>query len=155
MTKKQRQTMKSQLGSVCEFGEGWVSANEIDSQGLAAALRTGIARALAALKADYSEEIMLDGKVNYVDPKFINAECLIDADALIPIVSAAGIYAKVRRDEYMVKLRDLHPAYGFEHHVGYGTASHRLAIVQNGILEGVNRLSFKPVKLLAGLGPGA
>jgi ribonuclease HII len=64
-------------------------------------------------------------------------------------VSAAGIFAKVRRDSYMGKLKKRYPAYGFENHVGYGTAAHKLAIEQHGILEGVHRMSFKPLQILA------
>ena len=149
MTKLQREKILNRLSISCEFGEGWVSAVEIDKDGLANALRLGVSRALSALKVAKSEEIILDGKVNYIDASFINAKAIIDADALIPLVSAAGIYAKVRRDAYMSKLKDTHPLYGFEKHVGYGTAAHRLAIETNGVLEGIHRMSFKPIQLLS------
>jgi ribonuclease HII len=152
MSRKQREEMVGLLNRTCEFGEGWVTANEIDELGLANALKTGIARASSVLRVKPHEEIILDGKVNYIDPKFTNARCVIDGDALVPLVSAASIYAKVRRDEYMSKLKEIHPAYGFEKHVGYGTLAHRLAIVENGVLDGIHRLSFKPVKLLAEAG---
>jgi len=149
MTKKQRETIYQLLSTNCQFGEGWVSAAEIDSRGLADALRLGISRALKALKVSADEEIIMDGKVNYVPTKFTNVKCLVDADVLIPLVSAAGIYAKVRRDAYMSKLKTIHPLYGFERHVGYGTAAHRLAIEQNGVIKGLHRLSFKPVQILS------
>ena len=149
MTKLQREKILNKLSIACEFGEGWVSATEIDAGGLADALRLGVARALTALKPEADEEIIMDGKVNYVPAHFSNVKCLVDADALIPLVSAAGIYAKVRRDEYMSKLKDLHPAYGFEKHVGYGTTAHRLAIIENGIIKDLHRMSFKPIQLLS------
>ncbi|MGA3150249.1 MAG: ribonuclease HII [Candidatus Saccharimonadales bacterium] len=149
MTKLQRQQILNTLSSCCEFGEGWVNVAEIDSRGLAIALRLGIARALRMLKAQIDEEIIMDGKVNYVPAHFSNVKCLVDADVLIPLVSAAGIFAKVRRDSYMGKLKKRYPAYGFENHVGYGTAAHKLAIEQHGILEGVHRMSFKPLQILA------
>lgn len=149
MTKKQRAAVYGLLATVCSFGEGWVSASEIDKLGLADALWLGVAKALSNLNATKDEEIIMDGKVNYVPAHFNNVKCIIDADALIPLVSAAGIYAKVRRDEYMSKLKELHPAYGFEKHVGYGTAAHRLAIIEHGIIKDLHRLSFKPIQQLS------
>jgi ribonuclease HII len=149
MTKKQRVTIYHLLTTSCQFGEGWVSATEIDEHGLADALRLGVTKALLALSAKANEEIIMDGRVNYVPAHFSNVKCIIDADALIPLVSAAGIYAKVRRDEYMAKLKQLHPAYGFEKHVGYGTAAHRLAIIEHGIIKDIHRMSFKPLRLIA------
>jgi len=149
MTKLQREKILNKLSICCDFGEGWVSATEIDEHGLADALRLGVAKALLALGAEADEQIIMDGKVNYVPAHFSNVKCIIDADALIPLVSAAGIYAKVRRDEYMAKLKQLHPAYGFEKHVGYGTAAHRLAIIEHGIIKDIHRMSFKPVRLIA------
>ena len=149
MTKLQRQKILNKLSNCCQFGQGWVSASEIDESGLAEALRLGVSRALSDLGVKADEEIIMDGKVNYVPANFSNVKCVIDADALIPLVSAAGIYAKVRRDEYMSKLQEQHPAYGFEKHVGYGTAAHRLAIIEHGIIKDLHRLSFKPIRLLS------
>ena len=138
--------MLDKLSISCEFGEGWVTAEEIDKLGLAGALRTGITRALAALDVQIKEEIIMDGKVNYVPTKFVNVKCLVDADNLVPIVSAASIYAKVKRDKYMTKLKKQYPGYGFENHVGYGTAVHKQAITRFGVLSGVHRMSFKPLQ---------
>jgi len=151
MTKLQREAIYKLLTTnyKLEFGEGWVSAAEIDELGLADAMRLGVKKALTELEARDDEEIVLDGNANYLPERFTNAKCLIDADATIPLVSAASIYAKVRRDAYMSKLKNSYPLYGFEKHVGYGTKVHREAIQQNGIIEGLHRLSFKPIQLLS------
>lgn len=149
MTKLQREKILNKLSISCEFGEGWVTATEIDEHGLADAMRLGVAKALKVLNAKVDEEIILDGKANYIPSEFTNTKCIIDADAIIPLVSAAGIYAKVRRDEYMSKLKESHPAYGFEKHVGYGTAAHKAAIQAHGIIKEIHRLSFKPIQALA------
>jgi ribonuclease HII len=145
LTKIQREQLFNLISISCKLGEGWVSSSEIDKSGLANALRLGIARALQNLGAEYEDEIIFDGKVNYVDPKFINAECVVDADLNIPIVSAASIYAKVVRDKFMEELGLKHPAYGFEKHVGYGTKAHLKAMSEQGILNGIHRTSFRPV----------
>jgi ribonuclease HII len=145
LTKKQRQTIYNQIITNVQFGEGWVSCGEIDKNGLASALRLGVARALKKLKALHSEEIILDGSVNYVKETFINSRCEVNADLNIPIVSAASIYAKVTRDNFMTELAKKHPEYGFDKHVGYGTKNHHSAIEKLGIISGVHRVSFKPV----------
>ena len=127
-SRRQRQEILKLLSICCDFGEGWVGAVEIDNRGLANALRLGVSRALKNLGVQTSEEIIMDGKINYLPKKYKNGKTLIDADNLIPIVSAASIYAKVARDRLMIGLASKHPAYGFEKHVGYGTKTHILAL---------------------------
>lgn len=148
LSRKQREEMLDLLSTCCKFGEGWVSAAEIDQKGLANGLRIGVKRALNAIKALENEEIVLDGAVNYCQGKFINTKCVVDADLNVPIVSAASIYAKVTRDKFMHELGLKHPEYGFESHVGYGTKAHSLALKESGVLAGIHRASFKPIKAL-------
>ncbi len=148
MTRQQRESIFERLTSNVEFGEGWVSAIEIDAEGLAQALRLGVSRALNALKTEFHEDILLDGKVNYAPAEFAKTICKANADLDYPIVSAASIYAKVVRDAFMRELAKLHPNYGFEHHVGYGTQLHKNALNSFGALPGVHRLSFEPIKTL-------
>jgi ribonuclease HII len=145
LTRNQREEYYKKLNGVCRFGEGWVTAREIDRRGLAGAMRLGVARALKALSADRNEAIIIDGKVNYCPKPFKNTRCIVKADSLVPLVSAASIYAKVRRDNFMRQLKARHPGYGFEAHVGYGTAQHRLAISTLGPIKAVHRMSFKPL----------
>ena len=70
---------------------------------------------------------------------------------LVPIVSAASIYAKVTRDKYMQGIGLKHVGYGFEKHVGYGTKAHRQALKNFGIIDGIHRRSFKPIAGLIGV----
>jgi ribonuclease HII len=133
------------LRNCCQFGEGWVMPNEIDEHGLAQALRIGFERALTGIKANPNEKIIIDGKVNYAPSAFKRVKTIIDGDAKVPIISSAGIYAKVRRDDFMSKLARQYPGYGFEHHVGYGTKAHQMAISTHGVIKLVHRFSYKPV----------
>jgi ribonuclease HII len=148
LTRMQRQKILETLITCCSFGEGWVSASEIDEKGLANALRLGLARALQAAEAALDEEIIYDGPVNYAPAMFKKVQCLIDADELVPLVSAASIYAKVKRDRFMIELKKKFPKYGFEHHVGYSTLRHRQAIESYGPIDLVHRLSFAPFRQL-------
>ena len=150
LSRKQRVEILNELSISCEFGEGWVKPVEIDRLGLAKALRLGIKRALSGLKVEINEEIIMDGKVNYLPEKFKRASCLVDADNLVPIVSAASIYAKVTRDNFMIKLAKRHPSYNFENHVGYGTKEHLNAITNSGIIKFVHRTSYAPISKLTG-----
>lgn len=148
LSRRQRQSIYQLLTANCQFGEGWVKTSEIDKHGLAKALRLGVTRSLRSLGAKVEEQIVIDGKMNYAPEKFIKAKCVVDADDLVPIVSAASIYAKVKRDAFMIELAKRYPAYGFENHVGYGTSAHIAALHSNGLIKFVHRVSFQPVAKL-------
>ena len=149
LSRKQRLEILDLLSNCCDFGEGWVKVVEIDRYGVAKALRLGIRRALKRINAKPSEEIIMDGKVNYLPKKFKRTKCIIDADNLVLIVSAASIYAKVTRDNFMFGLSKKYPSYNFENHVGYGTKEHLEAIGAYGILKFVHRTSYAPITKLA------
>lgn len=146
MTRRQRQSIFELLTSNFEFGEGWVTPLEIDNNGLARAIRLGVARALRGVGAKMNDNIIIDGPINYLPKRFINYKCLVGADSLVPLVSAASIYAKVKRDRFMIDLAKKHAGFGFEEHVGYYTAQHRLALKKHGPIKSIHRMSFRPLK---------
>lgn len=77
-------------------------------------------------------------------------EAIIDGDALVPVIGAASILAKVARDAMMVGLDGRHPGYGFADHKGYSTPQHLEALRSLGPCA-IHRRSFAPVRaLLAG-----
>jgi ribonuclease HII len=150
LSKSQRESIFNLLIANYQFGEGWVNANKIDEIGLTEAIKLGIVRSLFNINARLDEDIILDGKVNYCDPKFKNAVSVVAADLNYSSVSAASVYAKVLRDRFMTKLSDEYSGYGFENHVGYGTKTHRTALEKHGVIKGIHRLSYKPVKSISG-----
>jgi ribonuclease HII len=148
LSKKQRELLYEQLESSCSFGEGWVEPNEIDELGLTGAMKLGVARALSALSCKSSASIIMDGTINYCGEDYSNVTCIACADATHPIVSAASIYAKVKRDNLMTELAQEYPGYGFDKHVGYGTKMHLEGLKKLGISK-IHRKSYKPVKAFA------
>lgn len=70
---------------------------------------------------------------------------IIKGDAKSHSIAAASIIAKTTRDEYMIKLSEQYPMYGFEKHMGYGTPEHLQAIEKFGVTS-EHRKSFAPIR---------
>lgn len=73
------------------------------------------------------------------------SEAIVKGDDKVEWISAASIIAKTTRDGYMCKIAELYPQYGFEHHVGYGTAEHIKALKAYGPTP-IHRKTFAPVR---------
>lgn len=102
------------------------------------------AKSVAALQK--FDEILVDGTINLLagTPLENKVALLPKADFLVKEVSAASIIAKVARDRYMANLAGQYPGYGFEKHVGYGTAAHKSALLELGPCP-EHRKSFRPI----------
>lgn len=59
-------------------------------------------------------------------------KAIIKGDCLSLSIAAASIIAKVERDNFMEKIATDFPHYGFEQNKGYGTSSHRKALLELG-----------------------
>jgi ribonuclease HII len=146
LSRARRESLSIQiLEEALAFGLGWVEPAEIDTMGLTEAVRLAMHRALASIPLPY-DVLIIDGGYNFF-PENSKATTLIKADDLIPAVSAASIIAKVARDQHMMELAIKYPKYGFEKHVGYGTAHHIAMLRQYGASD-MHRLSYKPIKAL-------
>jgi ribonuclease HII len=144
LTPSKRQTLSRHIKATSRsIGLGWVSAAELDAIGLGSALYLAAARAVAHLGCQY-DLIVIDGSVNLLPA--LKTLVLPKADVLVPQVAAASIVAKVARDAYMAKLHTKDPRYGFDRHVGYGTAMHAHNLLDYGPSP-EHRLSVKPVFL--------
>lgn len=150
LSKKRREALSAIiLKEAPATGLGWVSAQEIDQLGLSAGLRLATRRAVEEIRKTKTPftEIIIDGTQNFLKGTSLESHVttLKKGDLLIKEVSAASIIAKVARDNYMIKLAETYPDYGFEKHVGYGTAAHKAALEKYGPCP-EHRTSFKPIQ---------
>ena len=67
--------------------------------------------------------------------------CIVKGDAQYADIAAASVLAKTHRDEYMRRLAEEFPHYGWLKNKGYPTREHRLAIREYGLTPH-HRLTF-------------
>ena len=78
------------------------------------------------------ELLLIDGHI--FSPYFgIVHQCVVQGDAIYASIAAASILAKTHRDEYMLRLHNEYPHYGWNENKGYGTAYHRQQITEQGL----------------------
>lgn len=132
LSRIQREAVATQIKQqALTLGIGWVSAADVDVNGLSWAVRESGLRALKQL-TPRPDLVILDGSFNFLAKSQYQSVAHIKADASEACVSAASIIAKVARDHYMQLLAVAHPAYGFDQHVGYGTIKHKTALAKHG-----------------------
>ena len=87
------------------------------------------------------ELLLIDG---HIFPAYfgITHQCIIKGDGKYASI-AASILAKTHRDEYMLRLHDDFPHYGWKTNKGYGTPEHLQGIDLHGVTPH-HRLSFAP-----------
>ncbi len=119
-----------------------VSPQEIDEINILRASITGMHRALDNLSVR-PQSILVDGNKfhKYNDIPHL---CVIKGDGKYASIAAASILAKTHRDEYMLKIAQEYPQYGWEKNMAYPTKQHREAIAKYGITPH-HRLSYKLV----------
>ena len=118
------------------------SVEEIDRLNILHATMLAMKRAVEGLSVTPTLA-RIDG--NRCPTLAVRSEAVIGGDALVPAISAASILAKVTRDRMLLTLHEQFPMYGFDAHVGYGTARHLAALTEHGPCEH-HRRSFAPVR---------
>lgn len=139
--KKREEFYQTIMNQALSVGIGSASAAEIDEFNIYQATKLAMTRAVQQLsiRPDY---LLVDAMEI---PISIPQKAIIKGDAKSVSIAASSIVAKVTRDRYMKELGVKYPQYGFENHMGYGTAFHLEAINKFGIIA-EHRRSFAPIK---------
>lgn len=131
------------------WGLGRVEAEEIDRVGMSKANRLAFQRALGGL-AVKPDRVIIDGILGLRRGELEEGvEQVVEpqADGLYIAVAAASILAKEGRDAWVAAECEADPVlvsrYGILNSKGYGTAAHRAAIKQHGMLAGHRRLFLR------------
>ena len=116
-----------------------VSAEEIDCINILNASFEAMQRAVERLSVR-PDHLLIDG--NRFRPRLdIPYRCEVKGDARFANIAAASVLAKTFRDEYMERIGEEFPMYGWAKNAGYPTKAHRVAIAEYG-LSPHHRLTF-------------
>lgn len=129
------------IGAGADIAVAAASVAEIEEMNILRASLLAMRRAVARLRV-WPDRVLVDGKIGPDLP--IPCQCLVGGDSLSLSIAAASIAAKVVRDRAMERLARRYPGYGWERNAGYGTASHRAAIVSLGVTAH-HRRGFGPL----------
>lgn len=116
-----------------------VDNNEIDQINILNASILAMHNALSQLRMQ-PRLILVDGN-RFKPYKDIPHQCIIKGDGLYLSIAAASVLAKTYRDEYMIKLDENFPSYGWKRNKGYPTLEHRRVILKEGFTP-YHRLTF-------------
>lgn len=126
------------------YGIGYADHQEIDRINILKASFIAMHRAIAAL-SERPGLLLIDGNRFAPYPR-IRHHCFVKGDGRYASIAAASILAKTTRDDYMLRLHEEFPYYGWDQNKGYGTEEHRKAITLHG-LSPYHRKSFHCVDM--------
>ncbi|MEQ8481698.1 MAG: ribonuclease HII [Hoeflea sp.] len=143
LSRKAREALFEEILATSIVGVASASAREIDATDIRKASLEAMRRALLSLpvKAGFA---LVDGR-DIPDGLPCPARALVKGDARCLSIAAASVVAKVLRDRIMKRAALAHPSYGFDSHMGYGSARHLSAIAAHGPCA-LHRMSFRPLR---------
>ena len=123
-----------------------ITAEEIDRINILQASITGMQRALDKLEIR-PQHILVDGNkwrpyIPEGEVMEVPARTVVKGDGKYLSIAAASVLAKTYRDEYMLRLHEEYPMYGWDKNMGYPTKKHYEAIKKHGVTK-YHRKSFK------------
>ena len=147
LTDKQRAYLRPLIE---KYATAWavveVTAEEIDTINILQASITGMQRALDKLTIR-PQHILVDGNkwrpyIPEGEVMEIPARTVVKGDGKYLSIAAASVLAKTYRDEYMLRLHEEYPMYGWNKNMGYPTKAHYEAIKTHGVTK-YHRKSFR------------
>lgn len=142
--KRERLALEIQARSLA-WAIASASVEEIDRINILQATLLAMARAVEGLSMAPIEVLVDGNRCPSIDHP---VRAIVGGDATVAEISAASILAKTARDAEMLRLHEQYPQYGFDRHMGYGTAVHIAALRCHGPAP-CHRRSFAPVRQVA------
>lgn len=131
LSAKRRYELRREIESdALAWAVGVVTPEEIDEINILNASILAMHRALDQLKVR-PEAIIVDGN-RFKPYRFIPYSTVVKGDGKYLSIAAASILAKTYRDDYMDRLAEEFPQYGWTENKGYPTRAHREAIKKYG-----------------------
>ena len=148
LTAKQRERFFHLIKEVAlSVSLGGASPRHIDRDGILAATRTAMRRAVSMLTVQ-PKALLIDA-VDLSQAVPLYQLHPFHGDSISLTIAAASIIAKVTRDDLMRHWDEVYPGYFFAKHKGYGTKLHQAMLNERGVCE-AHRKSFKPIKKVMG-----
>ena len=116
-----------------------ITAQRIDEINILNASFEGMSLAVAQLDPQ-PQFLAIDGN-RFRTKLDIPYTCVVKGDGKYADIAAASVLAKTHRDEYMMRLAEEYPMYGWAKNKGYPTREHRLA-VREYVLSPYHRVTF-------------
>ena len=141
ISKKNRNKLKEIIEKeALEFSFTHIFPKKIDEINILNASILAMQKSIGKLatKIDF---IIVDGN-KFKSYKNIPHQSIIKGDEKFLSIAAASIIAKTERDNYMNKIHNEYPQYGWDKNKGYPTKFHKKAILKYGITK-YHRKSFK------------
>jgi ribonuclease HII len=140
MTERQRNLLRPIIErEAVAWAVAEITAARIDEINILKASIEGMNIAAVSLKVA-PEFLAIDGN-RFISHNGLPYKCIVKGDGKYANIAAASVLAKTHRDEYMMRLHEEFPNYGWDRNKGYPTKEHRLAIREYGLTP-YHRLSF-------------
>ena len=145
LSPKNRNMALTMIHKIAITGTGFADRSEIDELNIFWASMLAMERAIEEVQTKLGrplDAVLVDGN------RLPNLKCpgyaIVKGDTKSISIAAASIVAKTTRDDFMLRMASIHPEYGWEKNMGYGTQQHLDALKKFGPTE-QHRQSFKPV----------
>lgn len=141
LTEPQRQRLRTIIErDALAWSVGIVTAQEIDEINILRASILAMQRALDGLSVR-PEAIIVDGN-RFTPYQGLPYKTVVKGDGKYLSIAAASILAKTYRDDYMDRLHEEYPYYGWNRNKGYPTREHREGIRLHGVTP-YHRMSYR------------